>query len=124
MAGSLSCTAQQGKLPPCMQTAQTQAELNVCAGNKAKLVDTQRKVLYEKLLSKLSGNMLAAAKIKAAEKAWISYRDAYVEATYPEPNKQMAYGTMFPMQCDLLIADLTEEHVLALKNLLKNYEQD
>jgi uncharacterized protein YecT (DUF1311 family) len=49
----------------------------------------------------------AVAKIKAAERAWITYRDAYMDATYPAKDKQAEYGPIYPMEANLLRAKLT-----------------
>ena len=63
----------------------------------------------------------AVAKIKAAERAWIAYRDAYTDAMYPAKDKQTEYGSTYPMEVDLLRAKLTQRQVTALKELLQQY---
>lgn len=40
---------------------------------------------------------------------------------YPEEHKQVEYGSVYPMEIDLLRATLTREHVTALKQLLQRY---
>ena len=52
----------------------------------------------------------AAAKIKTAQRAWIAYRDAYMGAMYPAKDKQAEYGSIYPMEADLLRAKLTQRH--------------
>jgi uncharacterized protein YecT (DUF1311 family) len=47
-------------------------------------------------------------KTKAAEKAWIAYRDAYIEATYPAKDKAAEYGSMYALDVALLHAKLTQ----------------
>ena len=42
----------------------------------------------------------AVARIGNAERAWIAYRDAYIEATYPAKDKQTAYGSKFATDPD------------------------
>ena len=37
-------------------------------------------------------------KIEVAQAAWVRYRDAYIDATFPEENKQQEYGTMYSMR--------------------------
>jgi uncharacterized protein YecT (DUF1311 family) len=122
LIGCLTCAAQQKKDLPCMNTAQSQIELDICASKEAKLADEEMTIVYRRLLAKIANNALATTKVKASERAWIAYRDAYVEATYPETDKQLAYGTMYPMEVDLLIKDLTIAHTVDLKDLLKSYE--
>jgi hypothetical protein len=40
---------------------------------------------------------------------------------YPEKDKQAAYGSMFPMEADLLLAKLTRHQIEALQELLQQY---
>jgi len=118
---SLPCFAQKSTLGPCYDKAQTQAALNVCASEDAKRADVVLNNIYRKLLSQVTDQPEAAAKIKMAEKAWIAYRDAYIDATYPAKDKQAEYGTMYPMEVDLLYATLTRRQVTALKEMLQSY---
>ena len=59
--------------------------------------------------------------MKAAERAWVAYRDAYIEAMYPAKDEQTEYGSMYPLDVDLLRAKLTQRQTLALRELLKQY---
>ena len=43
---------------------------------------------------------------------------------YPEENKQAAYGTMFPMEVDLLYASLTRGHIKAMIELQHSFESN
>ena len=54
----------------------------------------------------------------------LSYRDAYMDAMYPAENKQAEYGSIYPMEADLLRAKLTQRQVTALKELLRQYSGD
>ena len=49
---------------------------------------------YNSLSSKTESQPEALAKIKAVQKAWLVYRDAYIAAMYPAKNKQAEYGSM------------------------------
>src|SRR5260370_34152192 len=64
----------------CNEKAKAQMEMNACAGDEAARVDAELNDVYRKLLSKAASPPEAAAKIKAAERAWIAYRDAYMDA--------------------------------------------
>lgn len=105
----------------CDEKAKTQADLNDCANQEAKRADAALNSVYSKLLSKAAEKPEAIAKIKAAEKAWIAYRDAYIDAMYPAKDKQAEYGSMYPMEADLLFARLTRQQVASLNALLKSY---
>jgi uncharacterized protein YecT (DUF1311 family) len=105
----------------CNEKAKTQTEMNACANAEVSRVDAQLNGVYRKLLSQAASQQEAVEKIKAAEGAWIAYRDAFIDAMYPAKDKQAEYGSMYPMQADLLRAKLTERQVTALKELLQQY---
>lgn len=121
MGGGASALAPAAELDRCMETAASQAAMNRCAGEEAKRVDAELKVAYRQLLEAAKGNGLGLAKIRNAERSWITYRNAYMEALYPAKDKQANYGSMYPMNADLAVAGLTRAHLLALKSLLRQY---
>ena len=107
----------------CNENAKTQTAINACASDEAARVDTEINNVYRRLLSKAASLPEATRKIKAAERAWIAYRDAYIEAMYPATDKQAEYGSIYPMEVDLLRAKLTRQQVKALKQLLQQYSE-
>jgi hypothetical protein len=44
-----------------------------------------------------------------------------MDAMYPAKNKQAEYGSIYPMEADLLRAKLTQQQVAALKELQQQY---
>jgi uncharacterized protein YecT (DUF1311 family) len=120
---SFPCLAQDSEqYRGCNEKAKTQAEMNVCANGEASRVDAELNDVYRKLLSKAASEPEAVAKIKAAERAWIAYRDAYIAAMYPAKDKQAEYGSSYPMEVNLLRAKLTQQQVAALRELLQQYK--
>ncbi len=107
----------------CIDKAKTQREMDACASDEAARVDAQLNEVYRELLSQAASQPEAIPKIKAAERAWILYRDAYIEAMYPAKDKQAEYGTVYPMEVDLLRARLSQRQVVALKELLQQYSR-
>ncbi|MFZ0771167.1 MAG: lysozyme inhibitor LprI family protein [Candidatus Sulfotelmatobacter sp.] len=105
----------------CNQKAKTQAEMNACANEETARVDAELNAIYRKVLSEASTQPEAIAKIKAAERAWITYRDAYMAAMYPAKDKQVEYGSIYPMEADLLRARLTKQHLVDLRQLLQQH---
>jgi len=95
--------------------------MNACAGKEAERVDAELNRVYGELLAKAAAEPQALAKIKAAEKAWIAYRDAYMDAMYPAKDKAIEYGSEYPMEAELLRAKLTQRQVTALRELLAQY---
>jgi len=105
----------------CSNGAKTQAEMNECASAEASHADKELNQAYVEVLAKAASVPESAAKVKAAEQAWIAFRDAYIEATYPAKDKATEYGSMYPLEVELLRAKLTRRQIAALKDLLKKY---
>jgi len=66
-------------------------------------------------------SLLAAAKIRAAERAWTAYRDAYLAAAFPLADKQTVYGSIYPMEAAELRAQVTLRQVDAIDALIARY---
>jgi uncharacterized protein YecT (DUF1311 family) len=114
-------SAQKKAEDPCKGS--TQHELNMCAAEEFKRADAELNQAYQRLLKAAEGDKLAITKIKWAEKTWIVYRDAYVEAMFPAEDKRK-YGSMYPMQVNSVKASLTRTQTAALKELLRSYGAD
>jgi len=118
---TLPCFAQSSDpLQRCLDTAIPQSAINRCFSEEVGRVEAELKDVYQKLLSVLAQDANATAKVTAAEKAWVVYRDAYIEAMWPAENKQF-YGTIFPANQRGLRATLTRQHIEDLKELLKEH---
>ena len=107
------------KYRACSEKAVAQPELNACAAGEAARVDAELNRVYRELLSKNGDDPAALEKIKKAQRAWVAFRDAYVEAMFPAEDKQAEYGSMYPMEVDLILANLTRRQIDALKDLIK-----
>lgn len=106
----------------CVDKSHAQSELNKCASDEAARADSELNAAYKELLAKIAGDSLAIAKVREAERAWLRYRDAYIEAIFPAQDKQLAYGTEYPMDVNLLRAKLTREHLAAITYLMTEYQ--
>ena len=119
---SFACFAQDSaEYRACSDKANTQSEMTACASDEAARVDAKLKTTYRALLARVTSQPEALAKIKAAERAWIAYRDAYIEATYPAEDKATEYGSIYPLDVNLLRAKLTRRQVAALEDVLLHY---
>jgi uncharacterized protein YecT (DUF1311 family) len=119
---SLPCVADMSdQYRLCSEDAKTQARMNACANEEAARSDAEANGIYLALLARTSRQPEALAKVKAAERAWTVYRNAYIDAMYPAEHKQVEQGSVYPMEIDLLRANLTREHVMALRQLLQRY---
>ena len=111
-----------GQLDRCMDKANTQLAMNFCAKEEVLRVEAELKDLQQKLTLAARKEPGAIDKIGAVTRAWVAYRDAYLEAMYPAKDKQAAYGSIFPMEFGLLRAKLTRRQIEALRELLQEYE--
>ena len=117
-----TCFAQDSaEYRACSEKANTQVEMNACAGAEAKRVDAKLNSTYRALLAKVESQPEAVAKIKAAERAWVTYREAYIDATYPAKDKATEYGSIYPLDVALLRAKLTQRQVTALEEMVQHY---
>jgi len=105
----------------CTDKAHTQMELNSCASKESARVDAELNAAYQELLSKAEDEQGAVGKIKTCEKAWLVYRDSYIDAMYPAADKQTEYGTEYPAKVDLLRAKFTQQQITAVRELLQQY---
>jgi len=108
-------------LDRCLEKADTQTAINACANEEASRVEVELNEIYQRLLVAARGEPRAVEKLLAAEKAWIDYRDAYMNARYLAEDKQAEYGSIFPAEFALIRAKLTKQHIEALRDLLKHY---
>lgn len=115
VSGSV-CAQQSAEYRACNEQAKTQTAMNACASDEAARADAQLNDVYRILLQK-TADVTAREKIRLAERAWIAYRDAYVDAMYPKEDKQADYGSIYPMEVALLSAKLTRIQIAALQDL-------
>ena len=122
---SVVCPAQESKqLHDCFQKEMSQSGMDRCASEEAARADAELNGVYQRLLSIAEHEPGAPEKIRDCERAWIKYRDAYIEAMYPEEDKQAAYGTVYPMEVDLLLATITRKHAEEIQNLIEQYDEE
>ena len=94
---------------------------DACAGFKQ--ADTLLNKTYNQVLTEYSKNAAFIRKLKIAQRAWIAYRNAQVEALYPEPDKRTAYGTVYPMCRCLALARLATLRTDELKKWIDGAEE-
>lgn len=106
----------------CFNQAKTQLAMNMCASNEAAQADADLNMAYKALLAAVAAHPSYLAKLKAMQKAWLAYRDSYLNAMFPEANKQGAYGSSYPMNAALARAALTQQQVTALERLAQSFK--
>jgi uncharacterized protein YecT (DUF1311 family) len=104
----------------CWKTAMTQSEMNHCADFDARQADADLNRVYKELLSKLKGDDNATRKLRAAERAWLAFKEAHLQELYPAKEKQIQYGSIFPMCWAQVSAAITKERTAQLKRMLED----
>lgn len=108
---------------PCAN-ALTQFEMNQCAAQEYQRADAELNRIYQQLLSINKEDRQFIANLRVAQKAWVNFRDAQMEAVYPAPDTLAKYGSVFPMCYRLAQKELTIERTKQLKRMLKREEGD
>ncbi|MFL6275919.1 MAG: lysozyme inhibitor LprI family protein [Blastocatellia bacterium] len=104
----------QAKKNPCDNT-QTQVEINDCQAREYKKADTALNTVYKQLMTKLEDEGERTA-LKAAQVAWIKFRDSDCEFEAYQ-NKG---GTIYPLIYDGCLTTLTQQRTKELRELLKD----
>ena len=104
----------------------TQSEMNECAAKEAQKADAALNSTYQKLIGKLKGDKTATARVVAAEKAWITFRDAELAADWPVAdgeNPNLQYGSVHPFCYYNERAAMTLERLKTLSNRMRHEEE-
>jgi uncharacterized protein YecT (DUF1311 family) len=122
--GGAVCIAQNSpQFDACMAKAEAQDQMHRCASDEARRTDIQLNVTYKGVLATMSEDQTATTKLKDFERAWITYRDTYIAAMYPGPDKQR-YGSITPMEIDLLSVRLTRDQIKSLTDMEQFYKDN
>lgn len=104
---------------------QTQGDMNNQASREYSKADKELNKVYNRVLEKYKDDKVFIAKFKKAELAWIKFKDAELEAIYPEPYKDnmVNYGSVYPMCVNDIAAEMTKERIKQLKLWLTGIEE-
>ena len=111
--GAGSAFGQETKKPPCSD-ANTQTEMNICAGKEYKTADTALNRVYQQLVAMLDA--AEKAQLREAQTAWIKYRDTNCEFV----GDQYKGGSIRPMIYGLCLADVTHNRTVELRAQIKD----
>ena len=95
--------------------AQTQTEMNIDSYNQYLKTDKELNLIYKQVLKKYSSDTLFIKKLKISQNYWIKFRDAEIEARFPEEDKQLNYGTVYPMCVNAFAEEKTKIRIKELK---------
>lgn len=97
--------------------AQTQADMQSQTCAEFKKADEALNKTYKRILADYKNEKTFLEKLKKAQRAWLAYRDAHLEAIYPEEDKSY-YGSVFGMCACTDKKELTEQRTKELKKWL------
>ena len=100
---------------PPAASAQTQADMNRSADSDFRRADSSLNTAYRQLLEAHRDDTLAVRKIRVAQRAWVAFRNAQLEAVFPADDKQ-TYGSMYPMEVSILATELTQQRTAQLRS--------
>ncbi len=97
-----------------------QAELNVCAYEDYQAADKKLNDTWKSLMTKYKAEKTATAKLKAAQKAWIAFRDAEMDAMFAceEDDVQTCWGSMYPLLLNSELQTMTEARTQQLQKYI------
>ena len=94
------------------KNAMSQSEMNICADQDYRAADAKLNAAYAKLMA-VAGDEGFKAKLKIAQRAWISFRDS--ECTYETADNEG--GSIHPLVYAGCLTRLTKERTKALNAL-------
>jgi uncharacterized protein YecT (DUF1311 family) len=95
--------------------AQSQTAMNQDNCAQYKQADQVLNTTYATVLKSYAQDAQFLAKFKQAQRAWIAFRDAQLEARFPKFNKQAEYGSAYPTCRCSLLGELTQQRSKELK---------
>ena len=93
---------------------QTQFEMNQEACGKYKKADAELNRIYQRVLRDYAGDKNFIQKMKLAQRAWLTFRDAHLNSIYPDPTPG-TYGSVNPMCRCIILEGLTIDRINALR---------
>jgi uncharacterized protein YecT (DUF1311 family) len=103
--------------------AQSQAELNREACAQYKVADDELNKIYAQILQEYKTDAAFVGSMRAAQRAWVAFRDAHLEAMYPGADKQLQYGSAYPMCRCYALAEVTRERAEVLRRWVEGVEE-
>jgi uncharacterized protein YecT (DUF1311 family) len=104
---------------PTMAFSQPQTALNATAADNYRNSDKALNFVYKSVLKAKAKDAAFLKSIKASQKAWIAFRDAEMVAKFPHKDEAMYYGSMFGLQWNSALKELTDKRTKELKVYLK-----
>lgn len=104
----------------CMENAQDQAAMTMCAGQALQASDAELNKLFHEIRQRLGDDADTRRLLRDAERAWVAYRDA--ECTFAASG--VAGGSAYPMVYDMCLDGLTQQRIEQFQQYLACEEGD
>jgi uncharacterized protein YecT (DUF1311 family) len=100
--------------------ANTQADINQCAGDAASAADQELNATYQAVLKKWAAYPAMIDKLRLSQRQWLSYRDADLKARFAiEDAEGAGRGTAYPAAYAFYQASLERERTARLCEYLR-----
>jgi uncharacterized protein YecT (DUF1311 family) len=98
-----------------------QQEMEACARDDFNRADKELNKTYQALIKKEANDQLFVSKLRTAQKAWLAFLEADLDAQFAcpeEESKLVCWGSMYPMSYLTRKTELTRERTKHLQRLL------
>ncbi len=95
--------------------AQTQAGMSKAACDEYTKTDAELNTIYRQVLRERQADAPFTRKMRAAQRAWIAYRDAHLAALYPATDTPREYGSVYPTCRCAALAEATRKRTEELR---------
>jgi uncharacterized protein YecT (DUF1311 family) len=94
--------------------SQTQYEMNKKANESYWIADKELNEIYQKILKEYHSDTIFVKNLKAAQRIWITFRDAELNLKYPKKQTGF-YGSIHPVCVAGYLEKLTRQRIETLK---------
>jgi uncharacterized protein YecT (DUF1311 family) len=95
--------------------SQTQHEMSEEASQEYREAAIELNNVYQKILTEYKSDSIFIDRLKKVQDIWGLYRDAALEMKFPANNKQLEYGSVYPMCVSIFLKELTEDRTEKLE---------
>jgi len=104
-------------------TPQTQSQMNQNTCKQYERADAELNNVYKQVLSEYAKDTEFIEKLKAAQRAWVAFRDAHLESIYPAKDKLAEYGSVYETCRCQVLTDLTKQRTEMLRQWLRGVKE-
>lgn len=94
--------------------------MNAEACNRYRKSDAELNRVYNRILSEYANDRSFIRKLRAAQRAWVVFRDAHIASLWPAPG---AYGSANPVCRCAILEEMTAGRMKALKQWIDGAEE-